>query len=180
MFTNTIYIDLDGVIADFDGYCISLIGKKLSDFNDSNSGWEALGFDKYTMFKHLKPIHDSKALINGVFKFSLKYKYNVAVLTAIPKNGRIPYAKSHKKEWVYNNFPELSHDFNIGPYAEDKQKHCVVGDILIDDSKLNIPQWKSAGGIGILHTSAVDSLNQLKDILLGSSIGRAVASKAKG
>jgi len=164
MFKNTIYLDLDGVIADFDGYCISIIGKTLSDFPDSESGWAALGFDKYTMFRHLKPMADSKHLVESVLSLASEHNYNVGILTAIPKIGRVPYAKFHKKEWVSNNFPELVENFNIGPFAEDKQKHCAWGDILIDDSKLNIPQWINAGGIGILHTSANDSVQQLNKI----------------
>lgn len=151
----------DGVIADFDSYCHTLIGKSLSAFPDSESGWAALGQDKYTMFRHLKPMVDAKELVDGVIKMAHEYSYHVGVLTAIPKIGRVPLAKRHKKEWLYNHFPHLLDDFNIGPYAEDKQKHCVIGDILIDDSHLNIPQWRSVGGVGILHTSASDSLSEL-------------------
>jgi 5'(3')-deoxyribonucleotidase len=162
MYKNIIFLDMDGVLADFDRYCLETIGKSLSTFPDSESGWAALGQDKYTMFRHLKPMEDAHILVDGVIKLAHEYRYHVGVLTAIPKIGRVPLAKRHKKEWLYNHFPELLDDFNIGPYAEDKQKHCVVGDILIDDSHLNIPQWIDVGGVGILHTSAINSLVELE------------------
>lgn len=165
MYKNHIYLDQDQVLADFDEYCISTIGKSLSTFPDSESGWAALGQDKYTMFRHLKPMKDAKVLVDGVIKLAHEYRYHVGVLTAIPKIGRVPLAKRHKKEWLFNHFPHLLDDFNIGPYAEDKQKHCVVGDILIDDSHLNIPQWINVGGVGILHTSAINSLVELETYL---------------
>ena len=36
--------------------------------------------------------------------------------------------------------------------------------ILIDDRLSNIEQWRSQGGIGILHTSAVNTIQQLKEL----------------
>lgn len=53
---------------------------------------------------------------------------------------------------------------NFGPYAKDKQYHCEVGDILIDDSSINIEQWRARGGIGILHTSTDDTIEQLRKL----------------
>ena len=35
---------------------------------------------------------------------------------------------------------------------------------LIDDMERNIQQWKDKGGIGILHTSAADTIKQLKEL----------------
>ena len=152
---------MDGVIADFDTYCKSLIGCSLSAFPDSQSGWNALGDYRGDMYRHLAPMSDAHELVSGVFELATDYGYKTAILTAVPKYGRVPLAKMHKKEWLLKHFPFLFTDFNIGPWAEDKQKHCVPGDILIDDSELNIPQWNSRGGFGILHTSAKDSIAQL-------------------
>lgn len=36
--------------------------------------------------------------------------------------------------------------------------------ILIDDAEKNITKWKDNGGIGILHTSATDTIKQLKEL----------------
>lgn len=36
------------------------------------------------------------------------------------------------------------------------------GDILIDDMEKNITRWVEAGGVGILHVNAADTIEQLK------------------
>ena len=43
----------------------------------------------------------------------------------------------------------------------DKKQESGPNKILIDDSQKNINSWKSAGGIGILHTSNEDTIKQL-------------------
>lgn len=158
---NTIYLDLDGVIADFDTYCVQLIGKSLYTFPDSQSGWDALGQYKDDIFINLQPMSDSFELVSSVTDIAKNKGYNIGVLTAVPKYGRVPFAKKHKMLWLQKHFPSLLSDFNIGPWAEDKQKHCIPGDILIDDVKLNIAQWDARGGIGIHHTSANNSIGAL-------------------
>jgi hypothetical protein len=44
----------------------------------------------------------------------------------------------------------------FGPYAEDKQRHCTPGDILIDDKLSNCEQWQAQGGWAI-HYPAGDA-----------------------
>ena len=48
--------------------------------------------------------------------------------------------------------------------AKFKQKYAGENKILIDDMERNIQQWRDKGGIGILHTSAVDTIKQLKEL----------------
>jgi len=100
-------------------------------------------------------------LVYACISLASLYKLEIGVLTAVPKYGRVPMAKQHKKEWIKKYFPELLSNFNIGPWAEDKYKHCQYGDILIDDQKRNIDQWNAAGGFGILHTSAENTIKEL-------------------
>jgi len=38
------------------------------------------------------------------------------------------------------------------------------GDILIDDSIKKIDPWNANGGIGILHTSASNTISKLKEL----------------
>lgn len=156
----TVYLDMDGVLADFDKKSIELIGKPLRLFPDSKSGWEAMHPHK-NIYEILDKMEDADELVDGVFTLKEKYNFNVGVLTAIPKIGKIPNAKIHKVAWIEKHYPRLSSNFNIGPHAQHKQFHARKGDVLIDDSTMNIPQWNDAGGYGILHTSAKLSLELL-------------------
>ena len=45
-----------------------------------------------------------------------------------------------------------------------KKNYAAPNHILIDDKKSNIDEWRAAGGIGILHTSAADTIQQLKKL----------------
>ena len=161
----TVYLDMDGVLADFDKKTIELIGKMLREFPTSKEGWDAMA-DHRNIYELLEPMPDAVELVNGVITLCKVHNVNYGVLTAIPKIGKIPDAKIHKVKWIKNTFPELSHNFNIGPHAQHKQFHAREGDVLIDDSELNIPQWNDAGGYGILHTSAKRSLVLLENYLV--------------
>src|ERR1035437_3196515 len=161
-----IYLDMDGVIADFDKRAKSILGgRSLKSFATSEEGWNALGDYKYNMYLLLDPMPDAHLLVAGVFDLAKKHNSSVGVLTALPKFNRVPLSEQHKKEWLSKHFPELLQDFNTGPHAVDKQNHCKTGHVLFVDSKLTIPQWNAKGGKGILHNNAVDSLSELTQYL---------------
>jgi hypothetical protein len=46
--------------------------------------------------------------------------------------------------------------------AITKQKYAALNGILIDDYEKNIAQWREAGGIGILHKNARETIKQLR------------------
>ena len=48
--------------------------------------------------------------------------------------------------------------------GSQKGMFALEGSVLIDDRKKNIEAWEDNGGIGILHTSAEDTINQLKKL----------------
>jgi hypothetical protein len=159
-----IYLDMDGVLANFDSKSIELIGKPLKSFPTSLLGW--MQMEKHqNIYAILDKMPDADELVDGVFALAAKHDCTVGVLTAIPWLGRIPLATQHKQEWLAEKFPQypdLLTNFNIGPHARDKQNHCKPNHVLIDDSHLNIPQWIAKGGCGILHTQAKLTLPILK------------------
>lgn len=160
-----ILLDMDGVLTSFDTYVKGILGRPLRSFPTSSAGWRALGDYKNSLYLVLDPMPDAAELVEGAYALSKDYGCTLGVLTAVPKEGTVPLAEAHKREWLARYFPILLSDFNIGPHAVDKQNHCKVGDVLIDDSELNIPQWNAKGGKGILHTDAKTSLFELKTYL---------------
>jgi hypothetical protein len=84
----------------------------------------------------------------------------LAILTALPRRSSIPDAEADKRAWVKHWVGDI--EFNIGPYAKDKQRFAGPGRVLIDDSELNIPQWRSRGGFGILYTDFLTCYDQLE------------------
>lgn len=165
---NTIYLDMDGVLANFDKQIVALFGKHFYEIGqDSQDRWNIISDRCDTIYRHLEKMPDADELVAGVFALAIQYRQSVGILTAIPKFGHVPNAITHKRLWVQERYPVLNLNFNTGPYAVNKQMHAKEHDVLIDDSELNIPQWNAAGGFGILHTSAADSLTKLEAFLKG-------------
>jgi 5'(3')-deoxyribonucleotidase len=163
---NTIFIDMDGVVADFDTFVSELLGRPIG-WNDSkqdlsNEEWEKLAsVDR--LYYQLPMMPDATKLI--AYVKSLNTRFYAEFLTAIPRRTTIPSAQADKQAWITKYFPGMK--MNIGPYSHDKQKWCTPGDILIDDRPSNIEQWTAAGGIAIYHTGDVDAtIRYLNKVLI--------------
>ena len=161
---RTIYIDMDGVVADFDSYVSALLGRPIGwgatqDLTDVE--WERLAsVDRLYFQMPLMP--DATKLV--AYIKSLSTRFHVQFLTAVPRRSTIPSAKDDKQAWVDKYFPGMRMD--IGPYSQHKQKWCKPGDILIDDRPSNIEQWTAVGGIAIYHTGDVDaSIKRLNEVI---------------
>ena len=159
-----IFLDMDNVLTDFNGLMMEHFGVPFDRVGGGNAveRWKLISSELPYAYARLKPLPDADDLVAYVTEVCVTYDAIPGILTAVPKYGRLPLAQKHKYEWLRQRWPHLCKNFNIGPFAEDKQKHARPGHVLIDDSKLNIPQWNAAGGYGILHTSAESSIQQLK------------------
>ena len=167
-----INLDMDGVLADFDGRVKQITGKTFSEFDNSKDAWEQLGKYKEIIYKKLNVLEGAFELVNEVFYFAEKHNYLVSILTALPKGNIIPMAEEHKRQWLkkhFGHFPILQKRFKIGAFSDDKWKHCYsTDDILIDDYYKNIDQWNAVGGKGILHTNLESTINQLNNLRINS------------
>ena len=84
--------------------------------------------------------------------------YNPIILSAPSQEES---SRIGKRVWKKNNLPDTK--LILTP-ARFKQKYSGENKILIDDREDNIQQWKDKGGIGILHTSAADTIKQLEKL----------------
>jgi len=153
---RTIFLDMDGVVADFDTFASNLLGRPIgwhqSKFDLTKEEWEMLGaVDR--LYYQLPLMPDATKLV--AYAKSLSSRFKVQFLTAVPRRSTMPEARADKQAWVDKYFPGMRMD--IGPYSHDKQKWCIPGDILVDDRPSNIEEWKAAGGIAIYHTGDVDA-----------------------
>lgn len=147
---NKAYLDMDGVLADFDGFVLENIGRVFINENgpDENDDemWKFLCSTPH-MYLQLKPTSYAFELVETVQSLVP----NVEILTAIPRRHHLPEAQQDKIDWTLKYFgPSLK--VNFGPYSADKWHHAKQGDILIDDRASNIREWINHGmGFGILH-----------------------------
>lgn len=149
-----IYCDMDGVLVDFDLGYKNLTGmtSKEADAKGLDFFWKPIAKAGASFWIRLKWMPDGKQLWNYI------KKYNPELLSA---PSREESSKIGKRVWVKRNLPGVK---LILANAIDKQKYSGKNKILIDDRESNIEQWKNKGGIGILHTSAENTIKQLKKL----------------
>ena len=147
---NKIFLDLDGVLADFDKFVFDNLGRTFNHMDgpgDDKVMWDFLSsVDR--LYLKLEPTPYAQELVDLAFTTGA----DVEILTAIPRRTSMPTAHIDKIQWVEQYFgPDLK--VNIGPYSRDKFKHCKTpGDVLIDDRVDNIQEWiNKSMGIGICH-----------------------------
>lgn len=159
---NTLYLDMDGVVADFDGYAHRVLGLPPSGGIYPDDVWQQLAQNP-RIYRDLLPTPYAGQLFRECVNFCLKHKYEWAFLTAVPKGNDVKHAFYDKVEWVQKYFPSTTVFF--GPFSKDKHQHCRPGDILIDDRRSNIEEWRASGGLGILHSDIDSTLTQLNHLM---------------
>jgi hypothetical protein len=160
----TVYLDMDGVLADFFGGVEKMYGvehwKQLT--NDKTKDLKKEVIDRITgtdFFATLPKFESADELINMVKKFTGgKFSINTS-----PLRGDHENSGKYKKVWISNNIEQPDEIIVTGrkeSYAKDKASGTP--NILIDDRPVNIQRWQSAGGYGILYQANRDSLDKVK------------------
>jgi hypothetical protein len=149
-----IFIDLDGVHADFE-LGIKKITGKLPHELPKRDMWKAVAKAK-TFFEDLELMPDAKELFEYVSNIPNTHR---RVLTGMPT---VNDGAGQKRRWVAKH---LCNKIEVIVLAsKDKHLHSGEGKILIDDRQDMITAWQAAGGIGILHTSAKTTIIELKSL----------------
>jgi len=183
---SRLYLDMDGVLADFDGECasqgvyINRDGNRLFKQNVNKSDWteeekdhearvHAL-MEKPGFFRNLRLMPGARDLWSLV-----QYPY---VLTARPKvEDKYSRVYKEKLEWINEYFGNIPSYRYICCLRSEKAEYAThhdgplmrttkVCNILIDDLSWNCTEWEKAGGRAILFRSAeqaVKEFNKLND-----------------
>ena len=142
-----IYVDMDGVLADFFGEWARLMDKE--NWRDIKDVSPALAKIRATdnFWLNLPILPQAKKLLAMIKQ--VKGEYNICTSPLADDPNSIP----HKREWIEKNlsfFPPknvyITH--NKPQYATNNNG---TPNILIDDYGVNIDAWEAAGGIGIKH-----------------------------
>ncbi len=146
-----IYVDMDGVLVDFDAHYKKLFG--YVPVRPGGTDWKLVR-SVGDFYLTLPQMPDLDQLWDRV------YPHSPIILTGVP--SQINAADNDKRTWALKH---LTPDTEmICCLAKDKALHCKPGDILIDDYERHKQKWLDAGGIWITHTSALDTCRQLDAI----------------
>lgn len=142
-----VYIDMDGVLADFFGEWSKIAG--VSNYRDIDNPEEKIHLIKQhpKFWISLPPLSNAGKLLGFVKKNFGRYK-----ICSSPLAGD-PNSEPQKREWVKKHlsfFPpdEVILTHNKAAYATQADG---TANILIDDYGKNIAAWSAAGGIAVKH-----------------------------
>ena len=165
MNVKKIYFDMDGVLANFDKGVEELAGFSIVKQDVAEKMADEEMWHKIKEVEHyydrLELMPGAEEMFHTIYD---KYKEKCEILTGIPKPRRgILHAAEDKTKWVRRL---LSKDIVVNIcFKEEKKNLCTGPDcILIDDLPPNIAAWKERGGTGILHKSAEETMEQLRDM----------------
>ena len=159
-----VYLDMDGVLADFDQRFRDISGMEPREFENKygrKAFWDLIDEENKVKFWVGIPTMPGAADLVDAVK---DYNYELLTSPSAKKQsylGKILWVKNHIGD-VFPSKPRIN-------FKKAKEKHLVKPqlaktDILIDDREDNIQQWRDAGGIGILYKS-VEQVNAELDKL---------------
>lgn len=157
-----LYVDLDGVLVNFEGGLDKILEEPYNPERFDNDAkyrsmvWKTISKyqeNGHNFWEELNPMKDAQQLWDYVADF------NPEILTA---TGLSKYNSGEQKiKWVKENVGS-GITVNLVEKSRDKAKFASPKSVLIDDKEKSIDPWREAGGIGILHVSAKDTIQQLK------------------
>ena len=160
-----IYLDMDGVLADFFHEYAKLAGVPADkfgkhDYRSIPPAKEDPTLDKMVgtdFFYRLPKFTTADSLVKMVLQYVPQYN-----ICSSPLRGDHTNSGNWKKEWIKSNLNPQPADIVI----TGQKEHWAVNpngspNILIDDRGTNIQRWIARGGIGIKYQADEDSLEKV-------------------
>ena len=153
-----VYVDMDGVLADFFAEYAKLAGVKSGNYRDIPPAKTDPTLNKMQgtdFFARLPKFPSADQLIKMVVKLYGRYH-----ICSSPLRGDHEGSEFYKKVWIDAHLKPAPASIIITP---NKAKYAVQEDgtpnILIDDRGSNITAWEAKGGIGIKYQADEDGLD---------------------
>jgi len=149
-----LFLDADGVLADFDEGVRQLLGMEPRAFEAKygrGAFWKRLANAK-DFYATLPEMADARVLFDAVKHLK------PTILTGLPLGN---WAAPQKVKWAAEHFPGVP---IVTCMARDKHKHMKAGDVLVDDRENHRSAYEAAGVMFVHHKNAADSVRQLAKI----------------
>jgi hypothetical protein len=151
--TRQLYLDCDGVLADFEKGATAILGMKPRAFEQKH------GIGRFWQKLATAPdFYFGLPLLPGATElFEAVRHLDPIILTGLPMGN---WAADQKVRWAAHHFPGTR---IITTMARDKRDHAKEGDVLVDDQLRHAHLWEGAGGIFIHHKEVADTLERLRE-----------------
>lgn len=154
-----LFLDCDGVLADFETRAVEILGMHPRSF-EKRCGlpafWRELARDP-DFYASLPLMPGARRLFDAVRHL------DPVILTGCPRGG---WAEAQKVRWAAEHFPGTR---IITCMAVDKRRHGRRGDVLVDDTLKHRHLWEAMGGTFVHHRDVEMTLAALPG--LGLDVG---------
>ena len=158
---TTIYLDMDGVLADFFAEYAKLAGvKSYRDIPPAKADPILTSLEGTDFFARLPKFPTTDALV----KLAVGYAGGYSICSS-PLRGDHNNSAYWKKIWIKAKLSPQPQKIEITSHKAQHAKNGNIPNILIDDKGSNIREWRAAGGIGIKYQADEDPLSVVKDAL---------------
>lgn len=161
---DTIYLDLDGVICDFEGRYIDLfkempgVSRQHKEF--SKNWTEFVEGENFTKLEYWPGALDLLGFLGTRRNITLK------ILTSSGGHKYHDQVEKQKLQWLEENgITNIVDEVIVVPGRRKKAAYATPTSILIDDTADVIDLFTEEGGIGILHKNATNTIKLLKILL---------------
>ena len=155
-----IYLDMDGVIADFSSRYKELFRMTPERADKSKQFGQFFGqFIKSHQFATLDLMPDAKELLSYLNTTGVP----VEILSSTAREDSHADISRQKQIWLDKH--HINYPANFVPGKALKYKFADPESIIIDDTQSVIDDWRKAGGTGIHHTDALTTIAMLSTLL---------------
>ena len=154
----TLYLDMDGVLCNFDKAYRQLDPEK----TDRKKFRESVFIHK--IFEDLEFMPDAHVLLNYV---STLQDVNIEMLTSMGTFDPSQGMEAQRQKLVWLNKHNITYKPNFVRSKEEKSKFAHDRAILVDDSVGCVKPFLLTGGHGILHKNAADTVQELHELIRG-------------
>ena len=160
---KTIYLDMDGVLADFEKDYLDHTGITIEEAREQRPRKEFYrhwnDFISAGRFAELPKYEGCDELLSFVRGLDIVLE----ILSSSGGPGRHMDVINQKNIWLKKH--GISYKSNIVPGARYKKDYAYPSTLLIDDTEKNYTSFIEAGGHAILHISAEDTIKKLEGIV---------------
>jgi phosphoglycolate phosphatase-like HAD superfamily hydrolase len=157
---DKIYLDMDGVLCDFEKRYIELYNEQPNSSRDKKNWSE--NWTDFIMTKQFETLDIFPGAIE-LLKYVRDTDLSIEILTS---SGGAKYhnlVAEQKDIWLKKQ--GLAYKRNVVPQRSLKASYATPNTILIDDTEDVIVAFNKAGGIGILHKDIGETLQTLDSVL---------------
>jgi hypothetical protein len=161
MKVTKLYLDMDGVLCDFEKRFTELYGKDAlgaRDRKNFTTNWP--NFIMNGNFENLEWFPGGKELLHFI---QYATDWEVEILSSSGGERFHSEVAAQKVVWLCNK--GIPYKANIVPGRKHKTAYATPETILIDDTEDIIVNFNAAGGVGILHKDINETLAKLRTLL---------------